>query len=350
MGGGVTGAYFHYGALAALDDHLSRKMTSFDIFTGISAGSLVASTTAVGLSPQAAIHSIVNEEGSRFFIRRRDIYRFSPIKWINELGKALWTLFYITYLHFEDPQEAPSYFWGFKDALPAGLFSMKYYERWIRTTFEKNQFPLFFSEIAKELYIISYDLESGRRCVFGQEPFRHIPFFKAISASSSIPIFFEPVEFEGRSYVDGGLGDSAHLDVSARAGANLIIALNPMVPVRNDLESVRIRTVFEEKGRIRDKGFTYIWDQCLRNEIRHRVNLAMRHMGYLYPKVDILLIEPDESDPTMFLYNPMDFESRRQIVQFAYDLTKRKIAENLETWSQTLDRHHISIAGLDQSR
>lgn len=342
----MAGVFFHYGVLAALDDHLSRKTNQFDVFLGVSAGSLVASTCAVGLSPQMVYEEILTEKSANFQIRRRDIYRFSFLDWSQEFFKFLWTLFYIGYLKVENPSEAPSLFWGLKDSLPSGLFSMRYYESWIRRTFEKNRLPLFFNQLKKELYIPAYHLDSGERVVFGRSPLTHIPFHRAIAASSAIPIFFQPFEIEGKHYVDGGIGDVAHVDVTASAGANLIILVNPMVPVRNDLESVKIKTVFDSKGRIRDKGLTYVYDQCLRNEIRLKVHMALRYLGYLYPGVDVLLIEPDDVDPTMFLFNPMDFESRKNIVQFAYDLTRRKLKENSELWRRTLDRHQIILAGV----
>ena len=98
LGGGVTGAYFHFGALAAIDDHLSRRSTEFDIFSGVSAGSLVASLTAVGLKPQTAVEAIMMDEKHLFNIERRDIYRFSVMDWSGEALKFLWTFFYICYL------------------------------------------------------------------------------------------------------------------------------------------------------------------------------------------------------------------------------------------------------------
>jgi len=346
LGGGVTGAYFHFGALAALDDHMSRKSTDFDVMTGVSAGSLVAAITAVGLKPQRAVESIMSDDRQTFHIERRDIYRFSALDWGSELFKILWTLFYITYLKVNFSTDAPSYFWGLKDALPAGLFSMRYYEAWIKATFERNNLPLYFSQIPKELYIPAYDLDSCKRIVFGREGFRHVPIYKAIAASSSIPIFFQPTQIEDRFYVDGGMADNSHLDLAANAGAKLVIVVNPMTPVRNDLEKVKIKTIFEDRGRIRDKGFTYVYDQSLRNEIRTKVRMAINLFGYRFPDTDILLIEPDEDDATMFLFNPMEFESRKQIVQYAYDLTRRKLRQNAELWKRSLDRHQITVTGV----
>lgn len=346
LGGGVTGAYFHFGALAALDDHLSRKSVDFDVFTGVSAGSLVAAFTATGLRPQRAVESIMADDNQFFYIQRKDIYRFSPIDIGADVLKFFWTLFYLCYLKINFSADAPSFFWGLKDSLPSGLFSLRYYEAWIRKALERNQIPPFFSQIPKELYIPAFDLDSCQRIVFGRDQWRHVPIYKAVAASSSIPIFFQPTQIDDRFFVDGGLGENAHLDLAAGAGSQLIIVINPMTPVRNDLESVKIKTIFEDRGRIRDKGFTYVYDQSLRNELRMRVHSAINLFGYRFPQTDILLIEPDQDDATMFLFNPMDFEARKQIVQYAYDLTRRKLKQNAELWRRTLERHQIVLAGV----
>lgn len=346
LGGGVTGAFFHLGVLAALDDHLSRKVVQFDTFMGSSAGSLVAAMCAVGLKPQTAVEEVVTEKSPAFEMKRRDIYRFSFVDWTKEALKFWWTLFYLVYMKIESPSEAPSFFWGLKDSLPSGLFSMRYYEAWIKRTFEKNHMPLFFTELQKELFIPAYDLDTNQRVVFGKPPFVHIPFSKAVAASSTIPMFFQPTEIEGRHYVDGGLGEMAHLDITAAEGVQLIILVNPMVPVRNDMDTVRIKTVFESRGRIRDKGLTYVFDQCMRNEIRQKVHVSLRHMAYLYPGVDVLLIEPDETDSSIFVINPMDFEARKQIVQIGYEITQKKLKQKSEFWKRTLDRHQITMAGV----
>src|SRR5687768_16544888 len=97
--------------------------------------------------------------------------------------------------------------------------------------FERNDFPLFFSQLQKELYIPAIDLDTCKREVFGKTGLKHIPFAKAIAASSAIPIFFQPVNIEDRYYIDGGTGELAHLDLAAAAGARLVIMINPMVPI-----------------------------------------------------------------------------------------------------------------------
>lgn len=343
LGGGVTGAFFHFGVLAALDDHLSQKSVDADIFTGVSAGSLVASATANGLTPQRVVDAIMKDDRSVFSIRREDIYRFSLLDWSLESIKFLWTCFYLLFAKIQSPTDSPSLFWGLKDSLPSGLFSLRYYEQWIRQFYENKNLPCFFSQISKELYIPAHDLDSTRRVIFGSAGWKHIPTYKAIAASSAIPIFFKPVQIENRFYIDGGLGAMAHLDISAEAGANLIIVVNPMVPVDNTASAVKMKTVFEEDGSIKDKGLTYVYDQGLRSEIYGRVHTAVHYLGYRNPDVDILLIEPDRDDATMFLFNPMDFNARRQIIEYGYELTRRKLKEQSELWKRTLDKHQITV-------
>lgn len=343
MGGGVTGAFFHFGVLAALDDHLSRRSHEADIFTGVSAGSLVCSAVAQGLTAQNAVEAIMKDDQSFFQIDRDDIYRFSFMDMSIDMMKFLWTLFYIIFLKIQSPKDAPSFFWGLKDSLPSGLFSMRFYEAWIKDFFESKNLPCFFSQIEKELYIPANDLDCSKRVVFGSEGWKHIPLYKAITASSAIPIFFKPVQVESRYYLDGGVGSMAHLDISAGAGAKLIFMANPMVPIDNDHKNVSIKTVFEDKGRIKDKGFTYVYDQGLRSELYQRTHQAIYHLGYRNPDVDVLMIEPDRDDATMFLFNPMDFESRRHIIEYAYELTCRKLKEQSELWKKTLDRHQITL-------
>lgn len=343
LGGGVTGAFFHFGVLAALDDYLSRKVQDAEILVGVSAGSLVASTMAMGLKPSELVEAIMKDDRETFTIRREDIYRFSVADWSLEVAKFFWTFFYICFLKVQSSQEAPSFFWGLKDSLPSGLFSLRYYESWCRKFFETNERPCFFSQLDKELYIPAHELDSTKRVIFGSPGWKHIPIYKAIPASSAIPIFFKPVQIEDRFYTDGGLGSMAHLDISAGAGADLIFLVNPMVPVDNSNERVNIKTIFGERGRIKDKGFSYVYDQNLRAELRSRVHLAVHHLGYRNPEIDILMVEPETDDATMFLFNPMDFESRRQIVEYGYELTRRKIRENAELWKRTLDRHQVTL-------
>src|ERR1039457_4144876 len=51
-GGGVTGAIYEIGALAALEDRLENvSITDFDVFVGVSAGAYISALLANGIPP-----------------------------------------------------------------------------------------------------------------------------------------------------------------------------------------------------------------------------------------------------------------------------------------------------------
>ena len=61
-GGGLTGAVYEIGALRAVDDLLvGRTVNDFDIYVGTSAGALVTSMLANGLSPEEMLRSIAHD-------------------------------------------------------------------------------------------------------------------------------------------------------------------------------------------------------------------------------------------------------------------------------------------------
>ena len=69
-GGAVTGGAFKLGGLKALDDFLlNKKITEFDTYVGLSAGSVLAAPLAAGISPAEMVKSL--EGKSKQFSRFR---------------------------------------------------------------------------------------------------------------------------------------------------------------------------------------------------------------------------------------------------------------------------------------
>ncbi len=68
---------------------------------------------------------------------------------------------------------------------------------------------------------VTVDLVQGEQFVFESGPVA-----RAVRASSSIPGVFEPVEFEGRVLVDGGVLNDVPIDVCRQMGADFIIAVD----------------------------------------------------------------------------------------------------------------------------
>ncbi|HNX57614.1 MAG TPA: patatin-like phospholipase family protein, partial [Spirochaetota bacterium] len=75
---------------------------------------------------------------------------------------------------------------------------------------------------------VATDLNRGTRVVLD-----HGPVAKAVRASSSIPGVFQPVDYNGRLLVDGGVIENIPISVAKEKGADIIIAVDISENVTN---------------------------------------------------------------------------------------------------------------------
>lgn len=85
----------------------------------------------------------------------------------------------------------------------------KYLQVYIKERFEELNIPL---------YIVATDIHTGKEVVFSEGDL-----IKAIRASISIPVIFEPVEYNGTKLVDGSIIDFDAVGLAAKLGADIII-------------------------------------------------------------------------------------------------------------------------------
>lgn len=341
-GGGITGAVYEVGVLLALSDYfVDFEMSQFDIYVGTSAGAFVATLMASGVRPQDIARAIAEGEGGLIPARRTDIYRADP-KEVLAVARDVMTILGRSLARAARRRELSIAELGkdLEDALPAGIFSLEHYERWLKKTFAEKGVPLAFAQIPRELYITANDLDSGHRVVFGEDGYRDVPIPKAICASSAIPMFFEPVRIDGRDYVDGAVGKVGHLDVALRRGAELLIVVNPMVPVRHSADAELPSAILGAR-RLRDKGLLTVHDQARRMSVRTKLHSGIRRYRLQYPQAKILLIEPQEDDADMLLANPMNFRVRRRLLRYGYDSGARQLVERHHEFAAAFERHRI---------
>ncbi|MBN2908276.1 patatin-like phospholipase family protein [Polycladomyces sp. WAk] len=91
-------------------------------------------------------------------------------------------------------------------------------------------------ELSIPLAVVATDIIKGERVVFTSGPVD-----LAVRASISIPGIFEPVEWEDKILVDGGVIDRIPITVVREMGADLVIAVD-VVPRFN---KVKIRSIFD---------------------------------------------------------------------------------------------------------
>ncbi len=84
-----------------------------------------------------------------------------------------------------------------------------------------------FSDLRIPFACIGADLVSGKRIVFNSGKL-----YKAIRATISIPLVFEPVEYNGMLIVDGGIVSNAPVDIARKMGAEAVLVID----VNGDIE------------------------------------------------------------------------------------------------------------------
>jgi hypothetical protein len=352
-GGGITGGMYELGVLSALDDFLvgGRKPTDFDIYVGISAGSLLAAFLANGVSVKDMCKAVLGDEGHRLLLRREDVYEFrlSPFlragwNFLRSIGPVL------RYLR---RQRQPVTFLNaialFQQFLPAGFFSNSNLERYVARILSEDGRTNRFDELGGKLYIVATEIDTGERWVFGGGEAPDVPISKAIQASSAIPVFFEPVSIGDRFFVDGAAERVGHLDIPISAGARFLLMINPTVPIYNDRTVVCIPTVRGYCSSITETGFTAIAEQTFRINSRVKLELGVEIFRQRHPEAEILLIEPAPMESTLFLYGSMNFSERVQVLNYGYNSAAYYFTDNLEKLKESFAAGGMEVS-LDRIR
>lgn len=122
----------------------------------------------------------------------------------------------------------------------------------------------------------------------------------AIRASSSIPLFFEPVKIENKLFVDGGFSTPVPVKKVREMGADFIIAVN-----------------LYENG-----DFNTNKNKNLISMARSSIDLLFKNLAKENIKTADVVISPKLPD-----YNRMDFVKSKEFIEFGYTETIKLIPE-----------------------
>jgi predicted acylesterase/phospholipase RssA len=346
-GGGVTGAMYQVGCLAALEDRVEAfRSNGFDVYVGTASGATVATSLAGGLSIQRMYRALLDPADDFFPLQRNHLLRIDLAELLRGFGTTIAAARRVVSSAATSPLDVN--LWTelerFVDSLPAGVFTLDPFERFITEFMQRRGVPLTFAEMPRPLYIVANDLDAGKRAVFGEGELRDVPVPRAIAASSAIPILYAPVSYEGRGYVDGGVGDTAHVDIAAERGCKLVFVVNPMVPVHAGSGGRDVPTGHGLQSRVRDKGAIWVYSQALRIRGEARLRLGIEHFRGSHPDTDVVVLEPKQSDATLFMYSPMNFAARRAILEEGYTSTVRALSDAESPLRRTLEAHGLHVA------
>ena len=175
MGGGSVRGVAHLGVL----EILLREGIPIDYMAGTSAGSILAALYCGGLTLE-------------------EMHKYAP---------------YVNWRRLTTPNISLS---------GNGFFRLDKLARWLVMLLGDKDL----AETDPPLAIVTMDAETGERVVLTEGPLA-----KAVQASCSIPMVFQPVEWNGRLLSDGGLVDNLPVLAARQIGADYVIGVDIFQPI-----------------------------------------------------------------------------------------------------------------------
>jgi NTE family protein len=223
------------------------------------------------------------------------------------------------------------------ELLPAGLLDNSGVREFLARLFAMRGRSDSFAGLRRKLFIVAVDLDRAEAVAFGEKGRRRVPVSQAVQASTALPGLYRPVRIEGRDYVDGGVKKTAHVNLAIRHGADLVICINPLVPILNESLKGPLH------GPLSEKGVTYVLDQVLRIVLHGRMQYGMERYRAEHPEVDVLLVEPARHDLRMFAYNIMRYSARRELAEHGYRSVLATFRRRRREYAAVLARHGIGL-------
>ncbi|MFP5285379.1 MAG: patatin, partial [Thermoanaerobaculia bacterium] len=140
--------------------------------------------------------------------------------------------------------------------------------------------------------------------------------------------------------VDGILLKTLHASVALEAGADLVLCVNPIVPV----DTVRaVQAGIMKRGNLLDRGLPTVLSQTFRTVIHSRLELGMAAYEQRFKGSDVVLIQPERDDYLMFFTNIFSFADRRTVCEHAYDSTRRYLLASYDQLAPVFARHGLTL-------
>lgn len=341
--GAPEGAIYEIGALRAVDEALDGvDLNDLDVYVGVSAGAFLNANLANNLTTAQMCRAIVSHEPGEhpftpetFFTPALGELARSGRKLPRLLTEALWE--YVR--SFRDKTFLDS-MTRLGQALPVALFDNEPIRQYLEKIWSLKNRTDDFRRLGKHLVVVATDLDSGQATRFGEPGLDHVPISRAVQASGALPGLYPPVEIEGRHYVDGVLLKTLHASVALEAGAELLLCINPIVPV----DTVHaVEEGIMKRGNLYERGLSTVLAQTFRTIVHSRLEVGMAAYERKYGDRDVVLIQPRRDDYKMFFTNIFGLAERREVCEHAYQTTRQLLLERYDELAPVFARHGVTL-------
>ncbi len=224
--GGVLGAAWTIGALAALQEHYGWDPRQAEVLIGTSAGSVLTAALGCGVGVDALLHhqqGVVGPGDPRIeYDHDSGAGGALPPLPRPGIGSPRGVLASALHPWRVTPMAALS------AILPQGRGTMEPVGQLVDGLLPGGWAP------HPSAWIVAMDYDSGRRTVFGRDGSPAAALRQAVMASCAIPGWYAPVRIGSRRYVDGGACSPTSLDLVTRLELDEVVVLSPMTSLDYD--------------------------------------------------------------------------------------------------------------------
>lgn len=301
--GGVLGASWTIGALAAVEELTGWDPRTAEVIIGTSAGSVLAAFVSNGVSVQQLLdhqRGIVTP-GVEF-----DPDREAPLPQLPKIGLGSARLLRTVARH---PRRVTP-LGAVAGIVPRGRGSLDHVRALVEAIVPAGEWTPH-----EHTWIVAMDYDTGKRIAFGREGAPPAGLSEAVVASCSIPGWYAPAEIDGHRYVDGGACSPTSLDLTAPLGLDEVVVLSPMTSFDYDKPASRIARLERQFRRV-----------VTRRLIKEAVKV--RRTG-----TSVVMLGPGAEDLAAIGANMMDARRRTAVLE-----------TSLRTSAEALRTHYPDLA------
>jgi NTE family protein len=325
---------------------LSEALDGFDFneldaYVGVSAGGFIAAGLANGLSPAYLCRMFIDSDSAEVpfepeMLLKPAIRRVCAAR-RDGAGAAVSNALR-EYLRSPLQRDFLASFQRLSQAIPTGVFDIRGIDDFLPAVFPARPEQRFPPD--QEAAVPGRD--GSRFRDFGRlrrQGFDHVPIATAVQASAALPGLYPPVEIDGRWYVDGALKKTLHASVALKAGARLVLCINPLVPF--DAKHASHERHLKQRKLV-DGGLPVVLAQTFRAIIHSRMKTGLAKYDIEYKDADVILFEPSRDDADMFFTNIFSYADRKRLSEQAYRKTREELLRRHDELAPKLARHGVT--------